>query len=163
MLIWSKWKSPPNFSECLPITFEKLSDHCVGVVHLRLAGDVHADSEIVKRDVFDAFDLRRQGHDAGITLGIDEALRNQAGPTPPTGCPTLFAFRMIAEVDLVDRGRAERLGQAEAQQLGPAQGDRVESGHVGAALRRWIGIIERVVVHEVVGGNHAEPRITVES
>ena len=55
----------------------------------------------------------------------------------------------------IERGLAEGDGVAEADQLGATVGGCVESGNAGSAGAGGIGIVERVLIEEVVAGERA--------
>ena len=70
----------------------------------------------------------------------------------------------VAEMELVDQcSEPNTLVLPNDQQLRAADRQRVEAGHVGAALRAGIRIVEPVVVDEVVAGQQAEPAVAVDA
>src|SRR5580704_19258164 len=66
-------------------------------------------------------------------------------------------------MNFVDRGRVQCLRIAEAEQLCPAQIQRVEAGDAGSALRDGIRIVQRIVVEKIVAGDQSRTGVGVDT
>ena len=131
---------------------ERLSLHWKVLLTCSLSGDIHAEGEVIEGYVLDAFNARVEGNDAKRTGAGDKALRGQGGSDAAHRLADDVEVTHVAEVRLVDRVRAESLGQAEAEELRASVGGGVEAGQVGSALGSGVGIVEIVLIDEVVGG-----------
>ena len=63
----------------------------------------------------------------------------------------------------VDGVRADDFGVAEREELRSADKQGIEAGNAGSGHGAWIGIVEPVVVDEVVGGELAEAAVAVDA
>ncbi len=133
-----------------------------GVVDLGYVGDGNAHDEGGEGDVLDAFELRGLDEDAAVG-GAGEALRGEADAEAAFWLADDVGVAEIAEVKLVDGVCADDLGVAEGEELGAADEERVEAGDAGAGDGAGVGIVEGVVVDEVVGGELAEAAVAVDA
>ena len=101
-------------------------------------------------------------HNAGSTRAGQKSLRRQADAQSTDRFPKIVVIPHIAEVELIDRRRPQRLRVAQAEQLGPAQIERVETWHARPTLRHRIGIVKGVAVREVVRRQQAPMAVVIE-
>ena len=127
-----------------------------GVVDLALAGDIHADGEIVEGDVLDAFDARVQRHDAQRPCAGDKALRRQRRPNSADRLSDDVGEAHVAEVGFVDGVRAERLVSPRLKSCARPCESALKPGTLAPPCAGRIGIVQRVLIEEVVSAQVAQ-------
>src|SRR5690242_21334920 len=122
-----------------------------GVVGLRQIrnGFTH-DEGVLKHDVFDSLNLRRQRKNTGGPRARDEALRGQADPHAALGLAHIIVRTHEAEVEFIDRGSVKGVRVTQANKLRAAQVQRAKSGNASAALSRRKRVAHPVVTEEIV-------------
>src|SRR6185437_15167263 len=120
----------------------------IGLVHI---GDRNPHHKGALKDcVFDSFELGSQGEDAARHRICVEPLGSQAGSESAGWLAYDVSASHVAEMQFVYRGRAERLGIAQTDQLRTTLIQAVETRNGCAPLsaRKWVTykiIIEKVV------------------
>lgn len=69
------------------------------------------------------------------------------------GWPNIIDISQEADAQFVHQGRAEDFCVTDAPLLGPTDGQCVEPGNSCAALLSGVGIVERIIIDEVVPRN----------
>ena len=156
-------ESRSELEQVRPRHFREVLRHLERVIGLLESSGIHAEGEVVKGNVFGAFDLRSQRVDGGIPGAIHETLGREAGTHTSLRLAYIVGVPEITQAEFVDHGWPEDLGQAQAHQLCSAQGGGIEARNTGAALRRGVGIVEAVVIKEVVSGKSSQAGITVDA
>ena len=133
-----------------------------GVVDLGFVGDGYAHDEGGEGDVLDTFELRGLDEDASV-IRAGEALRGQADAETAFRLADDVGVAKVAEVKLVDGVCADDLGVSKGKELRAADKEGVEARDAGAGDGAGVGVVEAVVVDEVVGGELAEAAVAVDA
>ncbi len=133
-----------------------------GVVDLGQVCDGDAQDEGGEGDVFDAFELRGLDEDAASSR-IREALRDEADAKAAFRLADDVGVAQVAAVKLVDGVGSDDLGVADGEELSAADEERVEAGDTCSGDGAGKGIVEVVVVYEVVGGELADASVGIDA
>ena len=133
-----------------------MSSHHLGQVVLRLIIAVRlyqregacAEIDLVEDDGFHSLGLWISRNNAVLADG--ESLRRKARADSALLLAQVVEIAHVAELEFIHQRRAEGLGVAQTCQLRPAVRQRVETGHVGSALLGGVGIVQIVVIDEII-------------
>ena len=148
----------PALNVWVPSTFEKLSFSRKRVVGLLQVRDRRAHDEGIEDDVLHALNRGASGTIPEFPTPVTKPCEARLGPTPPAGWPTLFASRMKLRRSSLTVVAPNVLVSPRLMSWPRPRVQRVESGNAGAALPGRIGIVQLVVVEEVVR-READPSV----
>ena len=95
--------------------------------------------------------LRRQGVNGRIARAVNESLGREAGAHTSLRLAHIVGIAEVAQVKFVDHVSALRtVVRPRLANCARPSGDGIEARNTGSALRRRVGIVERVVVKEIV-------------
>ena len=123
-----------------------------GVIRLFQIRNGSSHDERVEDDILHSLDGRREGNNARRSDACHKALRSQRGSNATSGLADIVGISHIAESKLIDRCRTKCLRVAKADELRAAQIKGIESRNAGAALASRVGIVQGIVVEEIIGG-----------
>ena len=135
----------------------------VGVVCLFQFVRSRADRIAVEHDVLDALPSRIERHDTRRALRRDKALGGETDAGAAQGLAQIVVIANVAQVKLVDRVWAQNLCVSDRKELSAAGREGIEARNVRATLRRWVRIVEVVIVQKVVGGNQSPAGVSVKA
>jgi hypothetical protein len=130
------------------------------VIRLQKRERTCAQCNLVEDDGFDSFNSWGPGNNAVSTDG--KALGSKANTYAPLLPAKIIVVAHVAHAEFVHNIWTERFGIAEIDQLGPAVGKSVETGHIRSALLGGIGIIQVVVVDRVIRGQCSKTRVSIQ-
>src|SRR5262249_38839420 len=122
------------------------------VIYLLQPGDGGADDKRIKDDVLHALNCRSQGHNAGSSRTGDKTLGSETHSNATYRIANVVAVAHVVQTQFIYGVGVESLGLAQGYKLSPAKVFGAEAGNISATLSRGIGIVERVIVKEIIGG-----------
>src|SRR5208282_4168480 len=135
--------------------FGKCIAQVKSVVDLGFIGNGKSHDERWENNVLHAFKLRSLNDETGSAGAVHKSLRGEAHTQAAMGLANDIGVAKKSGMKLIDCAATEGLGIANAQKLRSAEGKRVEAGDAGSALLAGIGIVEAVVVKEIISGELA--------
>src|SRR6202789_357877 len=133
-----------------------------GVIDLREVGDRNAHHEGWERNVLYTLELRCLDEDASRSRA-GEALRGQADAETAFRLADDVVVAEIAGMELIDDAGTDELGVAKREELRLADEESVEAGNAGPGHGAGRGVIEAIVVDEVVAGKLAEAGVAIDA
>src|SRR3989442_14072543 len=113
----------------------------IGRVVLVDTGDGYAHYEAIEDNVLHTHEPRRLHNDARSAGSRHETLRGDTHTRSAAWPADIIRVSCRTEVKIIDHVRAERLRQAQCEQLGASDGHGVETGNTRTALLSGIWII----------------------